>query len=120
MVSRQTYGKVRAQLQISDFGIEETALGVGIDTDHGTIVLQVPGFGNLLGDPHAAFNVCLRLIGCIHRLRFEVRDNALARNGSREHQELLEQAASAQRTLRGAETAPPNKPRASSHRRDRG
>ena len=120
MVSHETYGKVRAQLQISDFGIEETALGVGIDTDHGPIVLQVLGFGNLLLDPHAAFNICLRLIGSIHRLRFEVRDNALARNGSREHQELLEQAASAQRSLRGAETAPPNKPRASFHRRDRG
>jgi hypothetical protein len=91
MVSHETYGKVSAQLQISNFGIEETALGVGIDTDHGTIVLQVPGFGNLLFDPHAAFNICLRLIGSIHRLRFEVRDNALTRNGSREHQELLEQ-----------------------------
>lgn len=91
MVAVKTRGKVRAQLQINDFGIEETALSVGIDTDHGPIVLQVHGFGNLLLDPHAAFNICLRLIGSIHRLRFEVRDNALARNGSREHQELLEQ-----------------------------
>jgi hypothetical protein len=91
MVTDETRGKVRAQLQISDFGIEEAALGVGIDADHGAIVLRVHGFGDLLLAPHAAFDICLRLIGSIHRLRFEVRNNALARNGLREHQEVLEQ-----------------------------
>jgi hypothetical protein len=91
MVTDETRGKVRAQLQISDFGIEEAALGVGIDTDQGAIVLQVLGFGDLVLDPHAAFNICVRLIGSIHRLRFEVRDNALACDGPREHQELLGQ-----------------------------
>ena len=91
MVTAETRGRVRSQLQIKDLGIEEATLGVGIDTDHGAIVLQVHGFGDLLLDPHAAFDICLRLIGSIHRLRFEVRDNAFARNGPREHQEVIEQ-----------------------------